>query len=149
MTDTRHEHLDIGHPAPQRHDIALAGTAFTLGAAPTAWLVQLLAAFAATSYLCDPGQPHPIVQTVPGWLQPAVSAINILALAIAVAGMATGFVLYRRTAHEHRERSGGVLEVGEGRTRFLVTFGTFSSAAFGIAILANTFSLFVMPLCRI
>lgn len=149
MTDTQHEHLAIGHPAPQRHDVALGATLFALGAAPAAWLVQLLAGFAATSYLCDPGQPYPLVAAVPSWLQPAISAVNILALAIAVAGTATGFMLHRRTAQEHQQSSGNLLDVGEGRTRFLVSFGMFSSAAFGIAILANTFSLFVMPLCRI
>jgi hypothetical protein len=149
MTDTPHQHLAIGHPAPQRHAVAFGGTVFVLGAAPTAWLVQLLGAFAATSYLCDPGQPYPLVTAVPSWLQPTVSAVNILALAIAIAGIATGFTLYRRTAGEHQQRSGNLLDVGEGRTRFLVTFGMFSSAAFSVAILANTFSLFVIQLCRI
>jgi hypothetical protein len=149
MTDTSHHRLEIGHPAPQRHDIALGATLFALGAAPGAWLIQLLVGFAATSYFCDPGQAHPIVTQVPGWLAPVVSIVNLLALVIALAGLATGFLLYRRIAHEQEQPSGGLIDVGEGRTRFLVTFGMFSSAAFGIGILANSFSLFVMPLCRI
>jgi hypothetical protein len=52
------------------------------------------------------------------------------------------------TVDEHRARSGGVLEAGEGRTRFLATWGIFISVVFIVAMLANTLSLFLVPLCR-
>jgi hypothetical protein len=148
MTDTQHAPLNIGHPAPQRHDIPAPTTLFALGAAPFAWLAQLLAGFATTSYVCFTGLAHSPPAGVPGWLPPLLSTINIVALLVALAGLAAGARLLRRTAGERAERSGGLLDVGEGRTRFLVTFSIFSSAVFCVGILANSFSLFVVPLCR-
>jgi len=108
----------------------------------------LLAGFATTSYVCFTGLAHAPPAGVPGWLPPLLSTVNVVALLVALAGLAAGTWLFRRAAGEPAERAGGLLDVGEGRTRFLVTFSIFSSAIFGVGILANSFSLFVVPLCR-
>jgi hypothetical protein len=57
-------------------------------------------------------------------------------------------MLLGRTVHEHKGRSGGVMDAGEGRTRFLAVWGIFISLVFFVATLANTFSLVLVPLCR-
>jgi hypothetical protein len=148
MTDTQPANLEVGHPAPQRHHAAPATVLFALCGAPAVWLMQLLIGFATTSYVCFTGQAHVVLASVPGWLQPLVIAANLIALAIGLAALAAGIRLLRQTGEEHQERSGGVLDAGEGRTRFLAVIGLFGSAILGIAMLANTFALFMVPLCR-
>jgi hypothetical protein len=145
MSDTGHTNLDTGHPAPARHRVSAIDLAAALCSAPAAWLAQLLFAFSATSYLCRAGD----TSATPGWLQPLLIALNLLALAVAAAALTRGLVLLRRTAHEHQSRSGGVLDAGEGRTRFLAVWSVFISIVFIVAILANSFSLLLVPLCQV
>jgi hypothetical protein len=144
MTDAHDAGLDIGHPAPQRHKIQPAELLFALVGGPVGWLGQLLFAFASTSYFCAAG----MADAVPGWLWPAIALLNLGGLTLAAAALLTALALVRRTAQEHRGRSGGVMDAGEGRTRFLAVWGLFISAVFIVATLANSFSLILVPLCR-
>jgi hypothetical protein len=95
-----------------------------------------------TSYLCRPSEAAP-----PGWLGPTLTGVNGLALVVAVVALAGAVVLVRRTRHELRD-AGELLDVGEGRTRFLATWGVIVSGVFIVAILANSSSLLLVPLCR-
>ena len=135
----------IGHPAPQRDEARPHQVLFTLLGAPAGWTAQLLFGFASTSYLCT-GQAG---IAVPLWLKPAVIGLNVAALAIAAAALIVALALVRRTTHEHRQRSGGILDAGEGRTRFLAVWGVFTSIVFFVATLANSFSLFLVSSCKI
>lgn len=137
--------LNIGHPAPQRHQAHSLSLLFALLGAPAAWTVQLLFGFASTSYLCT-GQEG---IAIPDWLDPAVIGFNFAALAVAVTALMVALALVRRTTHEHRQRSGGILDAGEGRIRFLAVWGVFTSIVFFIATLANSFSLFLVSSCKI
>ena len=40
------------------------------------------------------------------------------------------------------------MDAGEGRTRFLAVWGLFTAMVFIVALLANTFSLFLVPICH-
>lgn len=137
--------LNIGHPAPQRHQARPLSLLLALIGAPAGWTVQLLFGFASTSYLCT-GQA---ARAVPTWLDPAVIGLNLTALATSVAALMVALALVRRTAHEHRQRSGGIMEAGEGRTRFLAVWGVCISIVFFVATLANSFSLFLVSSCKI
>ena len=137
--------LDIGHPAPERHQAHPLSLLFALLGAPTGWSAQLLFGFSSTSYFCT-GQKG---IAIPTWLIPAVIGSNLAAMAIAVAGLLVALALLRRTTHEHRQRSGGVLDAGEGRTRFLATWSALTSIVFFVATLANSFSLFLVSSCKI
>lgn len=147
MSETGHT-LNIGHPAPHRGRADTLPLLFALFAAPAAWLLQLLAGFAITAYVCYGGEPRAALPNVPFWVQPVVIAVNILGLAIAVLSFAVGLALIRATRGEHQERSGGIMDAGEGRTRFLATWALFGTLVFAVALIANTFSLFLVPLCR-
>ena len=136
--------LDIGHPAPQRHQAHPISLLFALLGAPAGWSVQLFFGFASTSYLCT-GQAG---IAVPAWLDPAVIGFNFTALATAVAALMVALALVRRTTHEHRQRSGGIMDAGEGRTRFLAVWGVCISIVFFVATLANSFSLFLVSSCK-
>ena len=136
--------LDIGHPAPERHKLHPAVLLFTLFGAPAAWMAQLLFGFASTSYFCVASNGA----SVPAPASLFIFALNLVGLAIALASLLTARMLLDRTVHEHKGRSGGVMDAGEGRTRFLAVWGIFISVVFFVATLANTFSLVLVPLCR-
>jgi hypothetical protein len=137
--------LEIGHPAPQRHQAHPLLLLFALLGAPAGWAIQFLFSFASTSYLCSGRAQSPI----PAWLDPAIIGLNFTALAIAAAALIVALALVRRTTQEHRQRSGGVLDAGEGRTRFLATWGVFTSIVFLVATLANSLSLFLVSSCKL
>ena len=103
MTGAGESALNVGHPAPQRHAANPVLLLFALFGGPLGWMGQLLFAFASTSYVCSGS----VNVAVPGWLAPALILLNIAGLAVAIAAVAVALRLLRRTAHEHRARSGG------------------------------------------
>jgi hypothetical protein len=148
MPQPAHHSLAIGHPAPRRSEVNPLILLFALVGGPIVWIIELTLNFAITSYACYTGEAHVVLATVPSWVQPTISALNLCALIIALLAAATGFAVLHRIGNEHEERSGGVMDVGEGRTRFLATWGVFGALVFAVALFANTFSLFLVPICR-
>jgi len=138
----RPQTLNVGHPAPARHAAHPLKLLFALCGGPAGWLGQLLLGFASTSYFCRPGG------VAPPWLSAAIIAANLTGVAVAMVGLAVGLMLVRRTRHEHHGQPGGMLDAGEGRTRFLATWGCLVSAVFIAATLANSLSLWLVPLCK-
>jgi hypothetical protein len=136
--------LNIGHPAPQRRCAHPALLLFVLLGAPASWMTQLLYAFASTSFVCAGAMPR----VIPDWLGPAIIILNLIGLTVAVASFVVALGLLKRTIHELRQRSGGVLAAAEGRTRLLAAWGVSISLTFFIATLVNSFSLLLVPLCR-
>jgi hypothetical protein len=148
MPATEHTSLGIGHPAPHREAAPVWQLLFALFGAPAAWLLELLVNFATTSFVCDKGQSPAALPAVPAWVQPLISGANVLALVIAALSLVTGIILIRRTGEEHRPRSGEPIDAGEGRTRVLAVWAIGGAAVFLIALIANTFSLALVPICR-
>ena len=110
------------HPAPQRH---LRGAWYLwlgLFGGPLAWSVQLIAAYAVIAHFCFPGR-FPLAQA-------SITGLRVIGLVVSAAAFLLAlwalFVSLRSWEHvrqnEHRERH-GVLEVGEGRTRFMSLAG--------------------------
>jgi hypothetical protein len=64
--------------------------------------------------------------------------------------VAAGVAVYnwRKTRHEMSGSAHYLLEVGEGRTRFLAMFGVFTSGGFLIAFIFSAAMLFLIPLCE-
>ena len=144
MSDTRQTGLAVGHPSPARHRANPLFIALALGAPPVAWLAQLLIAFAPASYFCRFGVPA----APPAWLGPLSVTANLLAVGVAVAAFVAALTIVRQTGPEHGDSAGGLIEIGEGRTRFLAIWAAFVAVVFAIAILANTLSLHLVALCR-
>ncbi|WDR02209.1 hypothetical protein PSQ19_16400 [Devosia algicola] len=133
MKEDANHNLEVGHPAAMRHRISPVLLGIAIAAAPTGWMVQLLFAFASTSYVCV-ATPNGVV---PAWLMPVLVALNLLGLALAVAGAILSAAIVKRTTLEQ-----------SGTTRFLANWGIFVSLAFFAATFANSFSLFLVPLCK-
>jgi hypothetical protein len=103
---------------------------FALIGAPGAWLAQLLYAFATTSYYCDPA----IVGGMPGWLGPTIVALNLATLAVGAASLAVALRLR---------------QAGRDPLSFLAAWGVLLAIVFLVATVANSLSLFLVPLCRV
>jgi hypothetical protein len=54
----------------------------------------------------------------------------------------------RRTGREHADGSGGMMDAGEGRTRFLAIWGIWIGVVFMLGIAFNTISVFWAGLCN-
>lgn len=148
MADTPQHDLGIGHPAPQRQDVSMPTMLFILLAPPIVWIAEQLVGFGFTSYICYTGKPYAGFATVPGWLQPVVTGANLAGLIVGIAGIALAAMVFRRTGGEYETRSGDAIEAGEGRTRVMAVWALAGSVILVIAMAMNTFSLFLVPLCR-
>jgi hypothetical protein len=144
MSDARQTGLAVGHPSPARHRVNPLLLALALGAPPAAWLAQLLLAFAPASYFCWFG----VTATPPVWLGPLAVSANLVAIVAAFAAFAVALRIVRQTGPEHGDNTAGLIEIGEGRTRFLAIWAAFIAVVFAIAILANTLSLHLVALCQ-
>lgn len=140
MAASKHSGLYIGHPAPDRGRVGRGLLAFALFAAPLAWTLQILAGPVFGSFACPPGEGA-------DWAQAAMIAANLAALTLAAAGLVAARVCLGRTGRSETESFRGVLDAGEGRSRFLAVWGLFSGVLFVFAIAFNTVSVFWTGLC--
>lgn len=134
------------HPSPHRDRIGLKALLYGIFVAPIAWSGCLMADFALVSHVCYPGEfPR---SAPPGltWIWWVVLALDIVALAL----IASGFLLSRRNwrvtgppeGHEHR-----LMQVGEGRSRFISVVGMAFSVMFFLITMTQTIALAFLPLC--
>ncbi|MBI1405287.1 MAG: hypothetical protein GC145_04080 [Caulobacter sp.] len=137
------------HPAPHRNRARFRWLLLSLAAGPTGWICQLVVNYGLSSYACYPGDTPRRQVPLPGWTGEhlLLVAVNLIALALAVAGLLVGLVLWRKAQAEKPGGAEQLLEVGEGPTRFLASCGMMASAAFGAAILFNTVSTLAAPVC--
>jgi hypothetical protein len=136
------------HPSPHRDRVSLAARFFGLMAGPAAWFGQLVANYALSSVACYPND-LPRVHAAPLWHSAwgILLVINILGMLLA---LAASFVSWRKWGTTHAEHPGPtshLLEVGEGRTRFISFVGMMAGLGFFAAILFDTVALFLVPPC--
>lgn len=134
------------HPAPQRDLVSTKVLWFGLFAAPFVWSVQIIVDYALLAHSCYPGRlPIPT-----GWVGAAWTIsliVSIVSLIVAVIAAVTAFRSWRRTEGEHTGSESALLEVGEGRTRFMAFAGILLSVLFLLGIVLNGIPLFVVPAC--
>lgn len=147
MAEPARATLEIGHPAPHRHRVPNWLLFCAIGTGPTLWLVQLLVGFAFSSYLCFPDHPRIPPLSVPVWMDPVLIATNSAAIVITAAAAVIGWRMLVRTAGEHDDQPGGMVDAGEGRTRFLATWALVASGLFLAAIVFNTLNLVMLSSC--
>jgi hypothetical protein len=140
----------VAHPAPHRSRVSFVALFYGLFAAPIIWAGQFMATFGVTNHACYPGDVPMVGAPDIGfgftwWYDLGVDLVALLLIASA------GFVAFRNW-QAVREETGGrevghLMEVGEGRTRFLSIVGFFFSAVFFFVTATQTISLAMVPLC--
>jgi hypothetical protein len=137
----------LPHPAPSRHHVALLALVFGVAGAPAAWGLHLVANFALASQTCSPGRAWNSAIAHSG-LHGTMLASAIAAIAICSLALWVSYNSWRMTHDETRGNHHRLLDVGEGRTRFLGMVGMVLSGGFLAATLFDAIALFVVPLCH-
>jgi hypothetical protein len=137
------------HPSPHRHEVGLPALLFSLAAGPTGWITQLLLGYGLSSYACFPKDEPYLASPPPGWggEHLILLAINLCCLGLVAAGFLVALASWRRTQAEKEGGAHHMLEVGEGRTRFLSLCGILACGLFGSAILFDTLPIVGTPAC--
>lgn len=138
-----------GHPAADRHKVDTLLLFAGLGAGPFAWIIQLVSSYGIASYACFP-PPGPRLNGLSARWNGETSgliALNLACLAITSLGFGISFLHWRATRSEKPGGGHGVLEIGEGRTRFIAAAGIMASMGFALAIIFNTFAPLMIARC--
>jgi hypothetical protein len=134
------------HPAPHRARAPRWRQFAGVVAGPVAWAVQFNVGYGLTSYACHPGD-RALAQVPPDWTatRPAALALAIVAALVSAWGAYISWGIWRAA---RQEKSGHLLEAGEGRTRFLGVWGVITSLGFLAAILFDAVMIVGAPACR-
>lgn len=119
---------------------------FGLLAAPLAWLVDELIAYYIASRLCSSAPAeNPAAYSLATSAQ--FVALTLTTFGIAVAGLLVAVANWRKTRHEQPGSGHHLLELGEGRTRFLAMCALLGSGGFCIAFAFTLVYMVVAPVC--
>lgn len=135
-------------PSPHRTRVGLTILLLGLIGGPGAWIAQLLASYIVASRVCYPhDQPLHGIGAESALIWSLLLAINVAALVIALLCASVSYRSWRATRAEQPGSTSHLLEVGEGRTRFIAVVGMLAGLGFCLAILFDTVALFVVPPC--
>jgi hypothetical protein len=138
--------ISTTHPAPHRHRVGIAALLFGIAAAPMVWSTQMLSSSSLAGYVC---YPHAAPLSIPLWggWRPVLFAIAGVSIAVAVFGGLVSLRNWRRTFQERPGSAHHLLDLGEGRTRFMAMGGMLISGLFVYAILFGLTALWLVPPC--
>ena len=134
------------HPAPERHSVSRAALWFGLLAAPLAWAIDELVLYYVASHLCEL-KTHDLAGTLARGTSPWFIGVSVAALLVALAGVWVSYGSWHKSQREKGGSEAKLIEVGEGRTRFLAMCGLLTSVGFLIGFLFIFSQLWVAPLC--
>jgi hypothetical protein len=138
----------VAPPAPHQRRTSMATLFAALLAAPLAWGAQLLVGYGLTSHACFPNEAQrQFFMRGWEWVGPAIIAINLACLAIAVGATLASLSIWRRTREEAAGGHESALDIGQGRTRFFAIWGVWSGVWFALQILFATIAIFWVPPC--
>jgi amino acid transporter len=137
------------HPAPLRHQLSLGEALFSLFGGPLAWFVQLCAGYALATWPCFPEDQRTLLPAAGyAWSLPAMVALLIAGVLVALVAFGVSWRAYART----RDEAGGdhrhLIEVGAGRTRFLALWGMLLGAGFAVATSLTAIAFLLVPRCN-
>ncbi|MFN2571111.1 MAG: hypothetical protein ABR537_05790 [Gemmatimonadales bacterium] len=145
---TGHPRTFDDHPAPKRHRVPIGALWFGILGAPAAWSTHTLLATLINSTACiarEPVQPPAGVQAGSAtWIVLVVSTVVLLGVAFAALFIATRSWTVTR---EHPAEKSELLEIGEGRARFMAMSGILLGVLFTLVLLANGVSLLTVAQC--
>jgi hypothetical protein len=133
-------------PVPHRRAGSLWLLWFGIVGAPAFWFAQLVLGYGLWTYRCYPGDT-PIVWNASAGLFATIAIFDILAIAVAVAGFAVSWRVWRTVSDEKANETRPSTHIGEARNRFLSVWGMLSSGCFLAAILFATIASVAVPPC--
>lgn len=130
---------------PARKDVLALGFANAGGA--LAWAAQLALDYALAGFACAP-RGRPLAHALAGWIwsRPTLTAVNVLALVVSLAALATGWREWRRRPQSPGQRDAE--ELGESWDGFLALSGVMIGVVMIAAVLFTTIALVGTPRCN-
>jgi len=120
---------------------------FGILAAPLAWSAEELVGYFIASRVCNMkssvGSMSVALTTSP-WF----AGLSFVTYVVAFAGLWIAIANWRRTREEQRGSGHHLLELGEGRTRFMSMWGLLTSIAAVIGLVFITTQMVAAPLCE-
>jgi hypothetical protein len=135
-----------GHPSAARGATRVGALLYGLIAAPCAWIAAQVTSSTLAQAACFPQYAPRDVPAFPG-LHLLHAAALVLALAVCASGGFVAYGAWRRTRGEHRGGGGTLLDIGEGRSRFMALAGMMTSAGFLIGTLFSVPAALLVPAC--
>ncbi|HEU5018659.1 MAG TPA: hypothetical protein VFT69_11890 [Pseudolabrys sp.] len=136
------------HPAKHRERVSMTALFFGLFAAPIVWAGNLMVTYALNVHACYPGiEPLSTPIRGFGWVWPVILACYLVALVVCAAAGVVSYRNWRITGSESEGHLHHLMEVGEGRTRYLSLIGMAYSVLFFATTMYGIFILAIMPLC--
>jgi hypothetical protein len=134
------------HPSAGRDRTHLAALLYGLIAAPCAWLTAQIFCSGLASRACHPKYEPLAVPAFSGTAFAHALAF-LLSGAVCASGALVAYSAWRRTRGEHRGGSQTLMEVGEGRSRFMALAGLLTSIGFLLAVAFSIPAAILVPLC--
>jgi hypothetical protein len=136
-------------PSPQRDRARPGVLLLALAIGPCAWIVQLACDYALASNACRPNDAPRPLPPPGGWgtEHMVLLGLNLVCLGLCLAGGALALRYWRRSHHEKGGAAPQLVEVGEGRTRFMAACAVIAAAVFALAIAFGTALPFFVPSC--
>lgn len=137
------------HPTKHRARVGLGMLFYGLFAAPVFWAGNLLTSYALATHACYPGH-DPLVRVIDGFgfAWPLILGCYFVTLGLCVSGFIVAFRSWRISGSESEGHGHQLIEVGEGRTRYLGIIGMAFSVLFFLVTLAGIVTLAIIPLCE-
>jgi hypothetical protein len=137
--------MTVAHPAPRRGIVPLRTLWFGIFGAPVAWALELIAGYALIAHYCYP-RNVPLRTPTFGGTQLTGLIICIVLVLVGVSALVTSIHSWRETRRPVGEQH-ELLEVGEGRTRFMAFGGILLSVMFLFALIMSALPLLTNSLC--
>jgi hypothetical protein len=136
------------HPAQHRERVGLTPLFFGLFSGPIVWAGNLMFTYALGAHACYPGR-DPLNASIQGFgfAWPLILVSYCVALLVCAAAFAVSLRNWRLTGSESEGHWHHLMEVGEGRTRFLGIIGMAFSLLFFAALVFGIIVLAIVPLC--
>ena len=134
------------HPAPRRDIVSTGVLWFGIFGAPAAWALQMIVNYGLVSHFCFPNTMPRRTPTFDA-LRGTAIAVSVVVLVLVLLALATALRSWRATRHGHDAEHHELLEVGEGRARFMAFAGILLSAVFLFAVLMNAVPLVTNAMC--
>jgi hypothetical protein len=134
------------HPAPRRGIVPLPALWFGIFGAPAAWALQTIVDYGLVSHFCFPGDA-PVRSPTFGALRLTGAVVSAVALVVVLLAMLTAIRSWSATRHGHEAEHHELLEVGEGRARFMAFAGVLLGGVFLFAVLMNALPLITNTMC--
>jgi hypothetical protein len=134
------------HPAPRRGLVPPRVLWFGLFGAPAAWALQTIVDYGLVAHFCFPGDAPHRAPAFDG-LRATGVAVSVIAAIVSLVAMMAAFRSWRATRHGHDAEHHELLEVGEGRARFMAFAGVLLSTIFLFAVLMSALPLITNAMC--